>query len=319
MNNALKDGLIRAMKDKMPGGNNLASALTEILCIGKEAVYRRLRGEVAFTFNEAAVISRELGISLDKIVGNSSPGSTVFDLNLPEMTDSLNNYYGILTRYLNFFRHIKTDPQSTVCTASNIIPFTFYSPYENISKFRLCRWAYQNHHLQRSSSLSEMDVPQKIIDTHIQLSKEIRQVPNTDFILDNTVFSSLVNEIKYFSGLNLISAKDTGNLKAEIHAMLNEMECMSISGSFNNGNKLQIYLSNINFEATYSYVASDYFNICLVRLFAINSITSQDPKVVKSIKEWILSLKKFSTLISQSGEMQRIQFFAKQRELIKSL
>ena len=65
MNNALKDGLIRAMKDKMPGGNNLASALTEILCIGKEAVYRRLRGEVAFTFNEAAVISRELGISLD--------------------------------------------------------------------------------------------------------------------------------------------------------------------------------------------------------------------------------------------------------------
>ena len=110
MNNALKDGLIRAMKDKMPGGNNLASALTEILCIGKEAVYRRLRGEVAFTFNEAAVISRELGISLDKIVGNSSPGSTVFDLNLPEMTDSLNNYYGILTRYLNFFRHIKTEP-----------------------------------------------------------------------------------------------------------------------------------------------------------------------------------------------------------------
>ena len=214
MNNALKDGLIRAMKDKMPGGNNLASALTEILCIGKEAVYRRLRGEVAFTFNEAAAISRELGISLDKIIGNSSPGSTVFDLNLPEMTDSLNNYYGILTRYLNFFRHIKTDPQSTVCTASNIIPFTFYSPYENISKFRLCRWAYQNHHLQRSSSLSEMDVPQKIIDTHIQLSKEIRQVPNTDFILDNTVFSSLVNEIKYFSGLNLISAKDTGNLKA---------------------------------------------------------------------------------------------------------
>lgn len=319
MNNALKDGLIRAMKDKMPGGNNLASALTEILCIGKEAVYRRLRGEVAFTFNEAAAISRELGISLDKIIGNSSPGSTVFDLNLPEMTDSLNNYYGILTRYLNFFRHIKTDPQSTVCTASNIIPFTFYSPYENISKFRLCRWAYQNHHLQRSSSLSEMDVPQKIIDTHIQLSKEIRQVPNTDFILDNTVFSSLVNEIKYFSGLNLISAKDTGNLKAEIHAMLNEMECMSISGSFNNGNKLQIYLSNINFEATYSYIERRDFQICLFRVYSINSMDSQNSKICNIQKDWIQFLKRHSTLVSQSGEMQRIMFFNQQRNMVDSI
>ena len=44
-----------------------------------------------------------------------------------------------------------------------------------------------------------------------------------------------------------------------------------------------------------------------------------DAGIFRSLKEWIQSLKKFSTLISESGEMQRIQFFKQQREIIDTL
>lgn len=37
------------------------------------------------------------------------------------------------------------------------------------------------------------------------------------------------------------------------------------------------------------------------------------------MKEWIQSLRKFSTMISESGEMQRIQFFKKQREIVENM
>ena len=53
--------LITAMKDRLPPGQNLANFLTDTLCIGREAVYRRLRGEVAFTIDEVAQISCKLG------------------------------------------------------------------------------------------------------------------------------------------------------------------------------------------------------------------------------------------------------------------
>lgn len=49
----LNTGLISAMKEKLPQGTNLANLLMDILYIGKEAVYRRLRGEVPFTLAEA--------------------------------------------------------------------------------------------------------------------------------------------------------------------------------------------------------------------------------------------------------------------------
>ena len=65
MTDKLNSGLIESMKEKIPEGANLANLLMDILYIGKEAVYRRLRGEVPFTFTEAAVISQKLGVSLD--------------------------------------------------------------------------------------------------------------------------------------------------------------------------------------------------------------------------------------------------------------
>lgn len=64
MQNELNTSLIEAVKEKLPLKENLANLLIDTLYIGKEAIYRRLRGEVPFTLEEAALISRKLGVSL---------------------------------------------------------------------------------------------------------------------------------------------------------------------------------------------------------------------------------------------------------------
>ena len=60
MQNELNTSLIEAVKEKLPLKENLANLLIDTLYIGKEAIYRRLRGEVPFTLEEAALISRKL-------------------------------------------------------------------------------------------------------------------------------------------------------------------------------------------------------------------------------------------------------------------
>ena len=64
-----------------------------------------------------------------------------------------------------------------------------------------------------------------------------------------------MKEIKYFAGLNLISTSDVMYLKNELQQLLTDLEHLSIKGEFNEGHELYIYLSNIDFEATYSYVS----------------------------------------------------------------
>lgn len=50
--NELNTGLVNAVREKLPSKDNLANALMDILYIGKEAIYRRLRGEVPFTLTK---------------------------------------------------------------------------------------------------------------------------------------------------------------------------------------------------------------------------------------------------------------------------
>ena len=200
--------LINEMKEKIPPGQNLANYLTDTLYMGKEAVYRRLRGEVAFTFDEIAVISHNLGISIDQIIGNHLSNRVTFDVNLLHSPNLYESYHEIVERYLRIFNSMKGDSATEVYSATNTIPFTFYSAYEYLSKFRLCRWIYQNGKVKTPNSLSDMHVPDKIVASHKKLSEGLKRAGKTYFIWDSNVFSSFVKEIKYFAGLNLISTPD---------------------------------------------------------------------------------------------------------------
>ena len=76
--------------------------------IGKEAIYRRLRGEVPFTLEEAALISRKLGVSLDNVIGVCFSSNAVFDLNVVDHEDPFETYYSLLKKYVNVLHACKT-------------------------------------------------------------------------------------------------------------------------------------------------------------------------------------------------------------------
>ena len=311
--------LIKAMKEKLPRGANLANTLIDMLYLGKEAVYRRLRGEVPFTLAEAATISRQMGVSIDKLVGSQRGMNAIFDLNIIHYTDPLETYYSIIDGYVKIFHEIKDDPTSELCTASNIIPQTFYLKYELLSKFRMFKWLYQFEKIDIEQHFEELTLVDKLLDRQRDFVLESQGFNRTVYIWDSKIFFYLVNDIKYFARANLISQEYVQKLKKELMLLLDELEEIAIQGAFKTGKEVSIYIANINFEATYSYLATSSYRLSLVRLFAINSITSHDENVFRNVKEWVDSLRKYSVLISQSGEIQRTKFFNEQREIIDGL
>ena len=316
--NELNTGLVNAVKEKLPSKDNLANALMDILYIGKEAIYRRLRGEVPFTLAEAAVISRKLGISLDKMIGVSFRDNAVFDMNIVSSEKPFEAYYSILEKQVDLFRSVKEDETSEIGTSSNIIPQTLSLKYNMLSKFRLFKWMYQNENI-KCKHFEEMEIPQKMVEKQKEYSDLVSHIHSVDYIWDNMIFSHLVNDIQYFCSIHLITDEDKDLLKKELFLLIDEMEELSARGKSKAGNDVKIYISNINFEATYSYLDTSSIQLSLIRIYSINSITTQDQEMFRGLKEWIQSLKKFSTLISESGEMQRIQFFKQQREIISTL
>ena len=62
--------------------------------------------------------------------------------------------------------------------------------------------------------------------------------------------------------------------------LLDELEEIATRGTFRTGQGVCIYISNINFEATYSYIASPAYRISFLGpVFAINSFATRDEQV----------------------------------------
>lgn len=315
----LNDNLIEAIKLKIPEGKNLANILMDSLCIGKEAVYRRLRGEVPFTFAEASVISKKLGVSLDQIVGTTYTNNAMFDLNLLNYSEPIETYASIIEHYVTMFEQIIQNPDSMLNTASNMIPQTFYLKYDNLSRFRLFKWMYQHEKIDCVKKFSELRLSAKLKAVQSAFVDVTQYIQTTNYIWDTMIFDYIVKDIGYFYHIQLITDEEVALLRTELLALLDELEYIAAKGKFHTGKDVRIYITDINVEATYSYVETANTQLSLIRIYSINSITSINKELCRNQKEWIHSLIKFSTQISESGEMQRILFFKRQREIVDRL
>lgn len=315
----LNEALIAAMLKKIPDGATLANILIEILEIGKEAVYRRLRGEVPFTLNEASIIAKELGISLDDTIRGKSPRSALFKLSMIDLDEPIEAYEKTIRQYFDVYQSLKDIEDTELGLAANLIPQIFYLNYTHLSKFRLFKWIYQNDKTNTYQSYSDFVIPDHVRQLQKDYVHDTQFIKSTTYILDNCIFQNYLNDVLYFINIKLINKEDIELIKADMLKLLDDLEDYAAKGRFDSGTSLQIYISNINFEATYTYLKTPEHQLASFRLYSINAIYSYDPVVYNHNRDFILSLKKYSTLISESAEMQRIQFFNKQRKIVNQL
>jgi len=317
-NDELYDKFMDTLKEQVPHQLSLTNTLMDILCIGREAIYRRLRGEVAFTFSEIAVLAKHFEISIDQIMGSISSKNMPFRMNLIDYGDPFTSDYQRISRFTSILKSIKDDPDSVIATSSNVIPHTFYLNNKVITNFKIFKWL---HHYDQVEpfSINEVKIPDKLDYLHREYAHRIKDIKNTTHILDKLMFVYLVNDVKYFVRLNLISKDDTLLLKENLFRIVDELEEITFNGRYENGNKVNIYISELNFEATYSYLESHNISYSHIRAFALDSLISENKDTMINLKRWINSLKKFSILISESAESQRIKYFNDQRQIIDSL
>lgn len=319
MNQKLNENLVSAIKDALPEKTNVALYLMDLLSLGKEAVYRRLRGTVSFNIEESALISKDLNISLDHIIGMRSSEKAIFNLNLIQMPHMMDDYCASMQSYIQAFRKIRPYADSKCQSACSSIPCPLYIEYDLISKFYLYKWAYQMKGFESTLKFAQFVVPQSVIDVHQEFLNEGRLLRNTSFVLSRDMFISLAKDVALFSRLNLLSKIETKQIKDELVDLLSNLESIAGSGSWNVDSEVSFYLSNIDFESSYMYLECSDFELSIFRVFSFGSINSVKPQVCAVHKEWINSLKRSSTLISRSGDVHRAEYFNEQRELLNTI
>ena len=319
MNNEnLNNRIISVIKDITPPHKSVATLLMEVLNIGKESAYRRLRGEVPFSFQEVVDIASNLNLSIDSIIDSKNDQRAAFNFRLFDPASFMRDYFMKLSANVNLLRKMKKTAHSKVLSANNSLPSVFYLHHTNLSKFRLFAWIYQ---MSPESQLSfkNMEIPSEVLDMQKSYIAESRFIKEAYFILDRNIFYSIKYEIEFFRQLNILDDTDVKLIKSDLLEMLNELEMIAITGKHRTGTAVHLYLSSIVFDSTYTLYEYDGTDVSTFRVFILNSIESQSQAICKRQKQWIESLRRFSTLISQSNDIQRADYFNSQREVVNSI
>lgn len=317
--NLLNDNVIKAVREKLPENVDIVRFLTSVLPLGKEAIYRRVRGDVVFTFSEIYLIAQNLRVSLDYFINPASENNIVFELRQQQYYELKEKDYDIFKKFEQIVKYASEDPDSRFELSHNLFPQLPTHMFYHLSKYSSFKWVYLNQKSYQTKPFKEIDYPEEVFQMHKGNNIETMKINRTCYIWDQTIFEAIVGEIKYFQGIDLLDENDVAILKGELHEFLYYVENLAEKGEYFTGNKLDIYISCVNSDAAYGYIETPRYQICMIGAFDLHYLLSTDKRAIAKMKEKMSSLKRVATLISGTGESFRVPFFSRQHRLIDTL
>ncbi|MEM8909505.1 MAG: hypothetical protein AAGD05_16785 [Bacteroidota bacterium] len=137
MHNTLQDQFLEAILARYPKRSVAVETLSELLGTGKDAVYRRLRGDTLLTPNEMRLLARQFNISLDALIFDQS-NIVCFSYNFFEQP--IKDFRAYLDGILQYLEHTTQLPDAQVYYASAEIPFFYYCFFPELIAFKLYVW-----------------------------------------------------------------------------------------------------------------------------------------------------------------------------------
>lgn len=317
MRSTVNELLIDTIKNNLPKSQKPVSFVKDILNLSRESAYRRIRNEISFTFEEIATIALHLGFSLDELIGQTQQNRFFLDMPVKNSEDPVNIYCDILSSSLDIYKKMQSDKIHTYLVI-NQLPFAFYLPFENLAKFHYYRWIHQTQNTPLNFHFSEFNLPPEIIAIHKMYKYNITKIKYLFVILCPNIFQSLIKEISYFYRRMLISENEIELLQKELFCGIDDLEKSIHVGINENGTNIDLYLSSLTITSSSIMYRHDQKTICQLQTY-LSPIITHDQEVCRNNKNMMKLMLKYATLISNSNEIQRADFFHKQREYIKDI
>jgi len=317
----LYEDLLIQLKNRIHQNSKLVTRLSDILSLERMAVYRRLRQEVPFTFEEIVIIAKEFNISLDSMLGVDARTTLPFRFQSVENENPVEIDYSMLEEFLQAIKDVASDPTGEISSVANLLPQMFYTGFKYIYHFYYFKWRYYTIPSDHTKSYHEIRLPDRLIQIVDDIFVASKKVKTNYFILDNKIFHDFVNDVTYFNSIRLISDEDILHIKDELFRFLDYMETIATKGFVDNpSNKVFIYISETSIDTSYSCIDSkSSFRFALIWSFIFNSILTYDEDTLMMMKHRIRSIIRTSTLLSVTGEKQRTEYFDTQRKIVERL
>lgn len=317
--------LFQLLKHKIAGEESLGNALSDLLSISPDAVYRRFRNETPLTIQEVRKICKHYSISFDALceIGDgkvvfSYPPLNTFDFSLESYLEGI----------LMAFQKLKSlSAPEMILSVNNVHLFQLLN-FPQLVRFKLYFWA--KTHLQIPDYKNQAFRHEKTSDNAFSLGKEILQIYNaipSKEIYDFDFMRGFMRQIQYYYNAHLFEDPEYALfLHDRILLMSSHIREQATCGKkfvFGtqapaSGNGFEMYLNEtINSDVTFYYQSKEQKGLYLTHN-VMNYLETTNESYVSDSKMIIDKQLANSSLISVVNEKERNNFFHEFDRTIKS-
>lgn len=287
--------------------------LSNLLNVGQDAVYRRMRGATLISPDEVALLCRHYKISLDALI-HEETSSVFFEFSaFQEAITSVDQY---LNRLAESFKKVSAIPKGKIYYASSEIPVFYYGFYPDLLMFKLYVWGQTIWNIEefRNKPFSLDLIPPHVRQKAVELVRNYIKLDTVELWSQNIADNTL-NQILYHAetgsfknkGDCLKLCRDVAHVidhagqiaEAERKFMPGETE---ISGHFSLYHNEMIYTNNTIF------FDSEHLRMLFTTFANPNFLQTTDPLICDYTSNWFRELIKKSSPLSGNVEKQRNKY-----------
>lgn len=319
-----QEKLVASLKLSIADNVSLAAELSDLLNISMDSVYRRLRCQSAFSFDEVGLIAARFGITLDGLVKNEAHQ---VNFNFNPLFDLPFNFVKYLEWYATYLSEMALISGTRLVYAAEDIPVIRHFKYPHLSAFKAYYWskAVLNLEVFRSKQFDFSEVSKTLIEYNQKTAEAYAKLDVVEIWSEETINSTL-RQIRYYFDCGFFDQASTVLLLlTELRDMMEHMEKECQENDLPHRERkgdFKLYTSDLMIGNNCVWVEPGK-QVSPERIFlghnTFNTISTTDPKFVSETKMWVNNLIKKSVLLTGSAEKQRLIFFKKMYERIAVL
>ena len=319
MEKGLKNVIVSEILRRIPGGVSSVNYLMNLLDLSRESVYRRIRGDIMFTFDEIVKLSLDLGLSVDELIGRDKTDRVFFDMVNDMSVGQGESLSLLLNNMQNYAVKVnKADHTEAVVAMNQLFAFMAID-LELLFRFFSYKWAHQVREVPLNFYFSEYGLPAEFVSLQNKIKYHNRFSGDITVILDQDIFLNTMKSIAYYYKRELITKNELTALKSELHEVIDRMARIIYKGVDESGNKYFFYLSFLSIDSNSIFTRYGNNMVSHFWVYSVSPISVSNVDVCIMHKEWLGSLKKYSALISHSNEIMQVEFFNKQYEYLEKI
>jgi len=325
--NELQQEFFNHLKSTLPTHISLADELCDLLDISADSAYRRLRGEKSLTFAELKAICEKYHVSLDQVL-NLQNDTVAF--RAPDLTANYKTFGDYLTNIMmgvKFFHQFKEKKMMYLCKDA---PLWYFYVFPELAAFKtyffLRSLRNESAVLQKKFSLKEFPF-EDCFAIGQETLKLFNEIPSEE-LWNNESWNSTINQVAYYREAGLFQSNDDCEQVIDsISRTIDHLEKQATVGQkFMPGDSdlryratIQFYVNDLIIGNNTIYGEVDGNKVSWVTYSVLNILFTKDKRFNDHLFANFNTLKSRSTLVSGTGEKERVKFFNSLRARVNTL